>query len=76
MQVIEVAPPLVGTDLQPGQRDNPRALALDAFVAEVMSLLEAHPDADEICVERVGMLRGAEREGRFDEVFAMLNPTE
>lgn len=73
VEVIELAPPAVATDLMPGQADDPRAMPLDAFVAEVMALLEAHPDAPEILVERVERLRFAERDGKHDEMFAMIN---
>ncbi len=75
VQVIEVAPPAVGTDLMPGSRSNPNALRLEDYIAETMALLAANPQAGEICVERVRMLRNAEKEGQFDAVFAMLNPS-
>ena len=73
IQVIELAPPLVATDLTPGQRDNPRAMPLDAFIAESMALLAAHADAAEILVERVKPQRQAEARGDFDKVFALIN---
>ncbi len=73
VQVIELAPPLVATDLTPGQRDNPRAMPLDAFIAESMALLAAHADAAEILVERVKPQRQAEARGDFDKVFALIN---
>lgn len=41
MQVIELAPPLVATDLTPGQRENPRAMPLADFVQESMALFAA-----------------------------------
>ena len=44
-----------------------------AYIDEVMARLEANPHAHEICVERVGFLREAERSGKYDQVFAMLN---
>lgn len=75
VQVIEWAPPLVATDLQPDQKDNPRAMPLAEFIAESVALFEANPEAEEILVERVKPLRDAEREGRYGEAFAMLNPT-
>jgi uncharacterized oxidoreductase len=74
VQVIELAPPLVATDLTPGQRDNPRALPLADFIGESMALLAAHPDAAEILVERVKPQRTAEATGRFDTVFDLINP--
>jgi len=42
-------------------------------IAEVMGLFEAPAGAEEVCVERVKSLRNAEAEGRFAQVFQMLN---
>ncbi|MBS3652262.1 SDR family oxidoreductase [Pseudaminobacter sp. 19-2017] len=74
VQVIEVAPPLVATDLTPGQRDNPRAMPLEDFIRESMGLLAADPEAAEILVERVKSLRTAEATGRFATMFDLINP--
>jgi uncharacterized oxidoreductase len=38
-----------------------------------MDLLQRHPDADEILVDRVRFLRDAERENRYDQVIGILN---
>lgn len=73
VQVVELAPPAVATDLMPGHAADPRSMPLDAYIEEVMRLWEADPNAPEILVERVKPLRFAERDGRRDEVFAMLN---
>lgn len=54
VRVLELAPPYVQTDLMNGRND-PRAMPLDAFIAEAVDLLAS--DADEILVERVKMLR-------------------
>ncbi|MEZ4407843.1 MAG: SDR family NAD(P)-dependent oxidoreductase [Polyangiales bacterium] len=72
-EVIEVIPPAVQTDLMPGSKTNPRGMSLDAYISEVMSLLDAHPGAPEVNVERVKLLRDAAAEGRYAEVFQMLN---
>ncbi|WP_207485184.1 SDR family oxidoreductase [Arenibaculum pallidiluteum] len=74
VQVIEWVPPLVATDLTPGQRDNPHALPLADFIHESMALLAANPDAAEILVERVKPQRAAESTARFDAVFNLINP--
>ncbi len=74
VQVIEVAPPAVGTDLMPHSRANPNAMKLGAYIAETMALLTANPDAKEILVEAVKRLRRAEAGGSYDAVFGMLNP--
>ena len=73
VQVIELAPPLVATDLTPGQRSNPRAMPLDEFIRESMALLVANSAAPEILVERVKLQRNAEARGDHDKVFAMIN---
>ena len=72
VQVQELIPPYVQTDLMDGAED-PRAMPLKEFIAEVMQILKDKPDAEEIAVERVFMLRNAERENRHDQTFKMLN---
>ncbi len=73
VQMIELAPPLVATDLTPGQRDNPRAMPLDAFIHESMALFAVDDAAPEILVERVKPQRNAEARGEHAKVFAMIN---
>ena len=73
VQVIELAPPLVATDLTPGQRDNPRAMPLDEYIRESMALFAANDAAPEILVERVKLQRNAEARGDHAKVFAMIN---
>ncbi|UZW54132.1 SDR family oxidoreductase [Sphingobium sp. JS3065] len=73
VEVIELAPPGVQTDLMPGHAENPQMMPLDEFIAEVMGLLRQEPALEEICVERVKFLREAERRGEFDQVFGVLN---
>ena len=72
VQVIEVVPPAVRTALL-GQEDDERAMPLDEYLSETMELLQKHPEADEILVDRVRFLRDAERENRYDAVVAALN---
>ncbi|MEZ0142343.1 MULTISPECIES: SDR family oxidoreductase [unclassified Microbacterium] len=74
--VQELEPPAVCTDLMPGHAENDAALPLDAFIDEVMSLIETQPDATEIQVERVKFLRYGEARGDYDEVVAVLNRTD
>jgi short-subunit dehydrogenase involved in D-alanine esterification of teichoic acids len=76
VQVIELVPPSVQTDLMPGQRESPVAMPLDEFTAEVMTLLETEPDAREIQVERVKFLRYGEARGDYDQVVATLNQSD
>lgn len=73
VEVLELAPPMVQTDLMPGQAVNPMGMPLAEYIAEVMALLAQNPTPAEICVDRVQILRRAEVEGRFDQVFAMIN---
>lgn len=72
--VVEIAPPLVATNLTPGQSANPRAMPLADFVSESVSLLCTNPTPPEVLVQRVMPQRTAERTGNFDEVFGMVNP--
>lgn len=70
VQVIELAPPLTRTALMGSNTDNERAMPLDEFVAEAISLLESQPDARQILVERVKRQRFAEANGTYDEILA------
>lgn len=72
VEVLEIIPPYVQTDLMNGAED-PRAMPLKEFIAETMSILRQQPTPAEICVERVKHLRNAEREGRYDATFNGLN---
>jgi short-subunit dehydrogenase involved in D-alanine esterification of teichoic acids len=76
VSVLELVPPAVQTDLLPGQRESAFAMPLDAFVAEVVELVEAQPDAKEIQVERVKFLRYGEARGDYDQVVATLNQAD
>jgi uncharacterized oxidoreductase len=73
VKVVELEPPSVRTALLPGQEDSEVAMPLDEFIAEVMGLLEAQPEATEVQVERVKFLRYGEARGDYDQVVAALN---
>ena len=73
VEVIELAPPAVQTGLTPGQESRPGYQPLDEFADEVIALFRQQPTPPEILVERVGFLRRAEAEGRFDETLVQLN---
>jgi uncharacterized oxidoreductase len=73
VEVIELAPPAVQTELTPGQSTRPGYQPLDDFADEAMRLLGATPTPPEILVERVRFLRFAEAEHRFDETVTQLN---
>jgi len=72
IEVLEVIPPYVATDLMSGRSD-PRAMPLDKFLAETMSVLKMQPTPAEICVENVKGLRFAAESGQYDAIFNGLN---
>lgn len=74
ISVVELVPPLVATNFAPGQAGNPKAMPLDAFVSEAVGLLCAEATPDEVLVQRVMPQRTAERSGRFEAIFAAINP--
>jgi uncharacterized oxidoreductase len=74
VQVIELVPPYVQTELTgPTQARDPNAMPLGDYISETMALLEEHPDAEEILVQRVLFHRWAEREDRYAAAFARVN---
>ncbi len=76
VEVLELSPPYVQTELTgPQQASDPRAMPLDAYVADVMKLLERgeHPGG-EVLLERDHARRWAERDGKYADIFATLNP--
>jgi uncharacterized oxidoreductase len=72
IDVIEIVPPQVRTALR--THDDPRAMPLEAYLAETMALLS--PDSpEEVLVSRVRPLRFAERDGQFDDRYRAVNAT-
>jgi short-subunit dehydrogenase involved in D-alanine esterification of teichoic acids len=76
VKVVELVPPSVRTALVPGQEESEFAMPLDEFVAEVVALIEAQPDAKEIQVEQVKFLRYGEARGDYDQVVETLNAAD
>lgn len=72
VELIELAPPAVRTDLTPGQATREAYMPLDDFADEVMSLLGGAPTPEEILVQNVLPLRNAEANGNVPQVLAML----
>jgi uncharacterized oxidoreductase len=72
VEVIELTPPGVQTDLTPGQANRPGYMPLDAFADAVAAQFAQTPTPPEILVDEVQFLRQAEREGRFDETLKTL----
>ena len=76
IEVLELAPPYVRTELT-GERQatDPRGMPVEAYVAEVMGLLDAGDHrGGEVLVARARDARTAEREGRYESVFSDMNP--
>jgi uncharacterized oxidoreductase len=76
VEVLELIPPAVQTDLMPGHAQNPHAMPLGEFIAETMAAFQEQPTPPEIKVKRLAFLRDAEAEGRFDETLDALNRTQ
>jgi uncharacterized oxidoreductase len=71
IEVLEIVPPWVATELMGEIPDDPRAMPLDAFIAETMQILAT--DADEICVRNVMPLRTAAAKGGEAAFFKTFN---
>jgi|SRR5688572_27915722 len=77
VQVIELIPPYVQTELMGAQQArDPLAMPLKKFIAEVLAILEEKPDAMEICVDRVKPLRFAESSGNYEGLFRNFNDAQ
>nr|CAD6412090.1 oxidoreductase [Rhizobium sp. Q54] len=73
VQVIEIAPPYVRTSLMGDRQANdPNAMPLDEFIAEVMEILSGQPEVEEVIVGRCQPLRYAAENGKVGEMFNML----
>ncbi|MGO2240720.1 MAG: SDR family oxidoreductase [Halomonas sp.] len=73
VELIELAPPAVQTELTTGQSTREGYMPLNDYIEEVMMLFSQQPTPKEILVEKVNFLRWAEREGRFDQAIEILN---
>jgi uncharacterized oxidoreductase len=74
IEVIEIAPPYVQTELMGAfQATDPKAMPLAQFTDEVMAILAAEPTDGEVIVEFCKPLRFAIQNGNFDQMFAGLN---
>ena len=73
VDVVEIVPPGVQTDLMPGHAENAQMMPLADFISETMALLRRQPTPAEIHVERVKFLSEATKRGEFAQVFGMLN---
>ena len=73
VQVIELAPPAVDTNLMPPSDDGPPLMPLADFTNAVMAILRSEPDVEEVLVDQVKPLRRAEADGTFGHIFGMIN---
>jgi uncharacterized oxidoreductase len=72
LQVVELVPPWVQTELQGDRGLNPKAMPLDQYIAETSELLKSSPESEEIVVERAKGMRFAER-GDYDLLYKRYN---
>ena len=74
IEVLELAPPYVQTELMGAQQaSDPNAMPLADFITESVTIFDNPPISGEVLVQRVGPLRWAEKNGTFDQVFNTLN---
>ncbi len=73
VEVIEIIPPGVQTELSPGQSKSPMLVPLDVFTAETMAMLRQQPTPVEISGEKAEFMRGVVDHARFDQVLRQLN---
>jgi len=72
VQVIEIIPPYVATDLMGGAKD-PMAMPLAEFIEEAMGIIKSQHYASEICVERVKPFRHAAESINYENFYYRLN---
>ncbi len=73
IEVIELIPPYVQTDLGPAHAADARAMPLADFITEVLAIMRDDPLATEIVVDRCKALRFAAESGKYDATFKGLN---
>ncbi len=71
VEVIELAPPAVQTELTPGQSTREGYMPLDEFIEETMLGFTGEETPQELLTQNVLFLRNAEAEGRFDKALEM-----
>jgi len=72
VEVIELAPPGVQTELTPGQSHREGYMPLDDFITESMAQFAQDPTPEEVLVDNVKPLRHAEKDGSFDQKLNMI----
>jgi|GEM_PF-68340 len=73
IDVLEMPPPALRTELTPGQSKIEAFMPLDDFINEILGQLDRETVPDELIVERAKVQRLAEAEGRFFQTFEAIN---
>lgn len=73
VELIELIPPAVQTELTPGQSTHEDYMPLNDFIQEAMAQFLLVPTPKEILVKRVDFLRWAERDGHFEQAVKILS---
>jgi uncharacterized oxidoreductase len=73
VEVIEIIPPGVQTELQPGLSTNPKAMPLDAFIAETMAQFRQQPTPAEICGVWASAMRDVVDAKAFDRMMQAIH---
>ena len=74
IEVIEIVPPYVQTQLMGEQQANdPNAMPLDAFISEVMEILAIQPSVTEVVVKRCEPLGFAAETGNSEKMSQAVN---
>jgi uncharacterized oxidoreductase len=73
VEVIEIIPPAVQTELQPGQSQSPYAMPLGDYIAETMALLREQPTPLEISGPNAEVMRSVVDQAKFAQVFGGFN---
>ncbi|WP_182057142.1 SDR family oxidoreductase [Pantoea sp. ME81] len=76
VEVLEMLPPYLQTALTGDhQLDDARAMPVDEYINQVISMLESqNTPRGELLLERDQARRWAEREGKYEEIFGLMNP--
>ena len=72
LQVIEIIPPWVQTELQGDRGMNPKAMPLTEYIAETIAILEGSPETTEVVVERAKPMRFAGH-GEYESFYKRYN---
>jgi uncharacterized oxidoreductase len=74
LQVIELVPPFVQTELTgAAQATNPNAMPLKDYIEQTVEILSTRPDVVEVIIDRVKPQRYAEARGEYDSFFQRYN---